>query len=65
VLPNSSLIKQSKPDKPVNFHPWMSPPQPITMQELDSDEQIVIVDDISPWKVIGVPILLCVSICLI
>ena len=21
VLPNSSLIKQSKPDKPVNFHP--------------------------------------------
>jgi len=41
VEPNSSPIKQSKPVELVSFDPSISPPQPITIQELDSDEYIV------------------------
>jgi hypothetical protein len=39
---NSSEIKRSKPVKLASFYICILPPQPITILELDSDEQIVI-----------------------
>jgi hypothetical protein len=41
MVPSLSPVKQSKLIILVSFYPCISPSQPITIQELDSDEQIV------------------------
>jgi len=43
TIPNSSPIKKSKPVKPLSYYPCIFPPNLLTIQEVDSDEHIVLV----------------------
>jgi len=47
AMPNLSQITKSNPVKPVFFYPCKFPPNLLTIQEMDSDEDIVLAHRLS------------------